>query len=490
MTSQPITLDTQKPADRSAGPAADGRTRSHQRGLVPRLALVAALGGLLFGYDTAVINGANLAIRTEFATSEATLGFAVGAALIGAAIGALLGGRIADRFGRVPPMRVAAVLFLVSGAVCAFAPHISLFVTGRIIGGFAAGLASVIAPIYIAEIAPARLRGTLGSMQQLAITSGIFVSLLVNAILVHASDGAGDPLGPLDTWQWMFLCMCVPAVLYGACSLSVPESPRYLVAQGRHGDALAVLQLISDPDEDVNDTLAGIHRSLDSDHKPSFRDLLTPARRVKPIVFVAMAFMVLNQFTGINVIFYYSNTLWSAVGFTEQDSFTISAITAIVNIAATVAGMLLIDRVGRKPLLVIGAVGMLLAQGGLAILFGTAPVSTATGTAMPVLGSVTGPLALVCANLFVVAFGVTWGTISWVLLSEMFPNTMRSAGMSVGTATQWISNFIVTITFPLLMGASIGLAYGLFAAFSALAVVFSLTCVKETKGIALEDMHD
>ena len=453
-----------------------------QHNIVPRLAISAALGGLLYGYDTAVINGATTVIKEHFHTGDAVLGLAVGSALITGCVGALLSGRIADKIGRVPMMKIAAVCFLVCGVGCAFAPNIEILVAFRVFGGFAAGIASVVAPMYITEISPARERGVLGSLQQLGIVLGIFVSLLVNALLVHIS---GAMMGPMMTWQWMFLCMCVPALIYGVLAFTIPESPRYLVAQGRMEEAAVVLKKIGDAEINVDEQLASIRASLSADRKPSFRDLIGANGRLKPVVWAAIGFMILNQFTGINVIFYYSNSLWSAVGFSEKNSFTITAITSLVNIAATLIGMMLIDRVGRKPLLLAGSIGMVVAQGGLAILFGTAPMANGS----PVMGSVTGPLALVCANLFVVAFGVTWGTVSWVMLSEMFPNSMRGAGMAVGTATQWLSNFVVTVSFPVLLGVNVGLVYGLFAFFAMVSFFFALKCMKETKGVALEDMQ-
>lgn len=436
-----------------------------QRNIVPRLAASAALGGLLYGYDTAVINGATAVIKEHFHTGDAVLGLAVGSALITGCIGALLSGRIADKVGRVPMMKIAAVCFLVCGIGCAFAPNIEILVAFRVFGGFAAGVASVVAPMYITEISPTRQRGVLGSLQQLGIVLGIFVSLLVNALLVHVSGGAGTMMGPMMTWQWMFLCMCVPALIYGVLAFTIPESPRYLVAQGRMDEAAGVLAKIDDAEIDVNGQLAAIRASLSADRKPSFRDLIGSNGRLKPVVLAAIGFMILNQFTGINVIFYYSNSL--------------------INIAATVIGMTIIDRVGRKPMLLAGSVGMVVAQGWLTVLFGTAPMVGGS----PVLGPVSGPLALVCANLFVVAFGVTWGTTSWVMLSEMFPNTMRGAGMAVGTATQWLSNFVVTVSFPVLLGINVGLVYGLFAFFAFVSFFFALKCMHETKGVALEDMR-
>lgn len=319
-----------------------------QRNIVPRLAASAALGGLLYGYDTAVINGATAVIKEHFHTGDAVLGLAVGSALITGCIGALLSGRIADKVGRVPMMKIAAVCFLVCGIGCAFAPNIEILVAFRVFGGFAAGVASVVAPMYITEISPTRQRGVLGSLQQLGIVLGIFVSLLVNALLVHVSGGAGTMMGPMMTWQWMFLCMCVPALIYGVLAFTIPESPRYLVAQGRMDEAAGVLAKIDDAEIDVNGQLAAIRASLSADRKPSFRDLIGSNGRLKPVVLAAIGFMILNQFTGINVIFYYSNSLWSAVGFSEKDSFTITAITSLINIAATVIGMTIIDRVGPQ----------------------------------------------------------------------------------------------------------------------------------------------
>ena len=469
----------------AAGTPLDERTIKTRKNLCRKLALIAALGGLLYGYDSAVINGATNAIKTEFAPGDALLGLAVGSALISGGIGALLAGRISDKIGRVPMMKIAAVLFLICSIGCAIVPNIVVLVAFRIIGGFAAGVAAMVAPVYIAEIAPTDERGVLGAFQQLGIVVGIFISLLVNALLVHISGGASVFMGPLETWQWMFLCMGIPSIVYFLLAMTIPESPRYLVAQHRDEQAAAILERISVDPTPISDQIGRIRYSIGIDHKPSFRDLVTPLGRLKPVVWVAIGFMILNQFTGINVIFYYSNTLWGAVGFTEKDSFTITAITSLINIAATIGGTFLVDRVGRRPMLLAGSIGMVVAQGGLAVLFGTAPM----GNGAPSLGAVTGPLALVFANAFVVAFGLTWGTVSWGMLAEMFPNSMRSAGMSVGTAVQYTSNFIVTVSFPVLLGINVGLVYGLFAFFALVSFFFVLKFVKETKGVALEDME-
>lgn len=460
-------------------------TSKAKRALVHRLTIIAALGGLLYGYDSAVINGATAAIKTDFGATDAILGLAVGSALVSGGIGALLAGRISDKIGRVPMMKIAAVLFLICALGCGFAVNIGMLVAFRVLGGFAAGIAAMVAPVYIAEISPADERGVLGALQQLGIVVGIFISLLVNALLVHMSGSASVQFGPLLTWQWMFMCMAVPSVIYYLLAMTIPESPRYLVAQHRDEEAGKVLERISTEELSVFDQIGRIRYSIGIDHRPSFRDLITPLGRLKPIVWVAIGFMILNQFTGINVIFYYSNALWSAVGFTEQDSFTITAITSLINIVATLVGMTLVDRIGRRPLLLVGSIAMTIAQGGLAVIFGTAPMMDGS----PVLGSIAGPLALVCANGFVLAFGITWGTVSWGMLSEMFPNAMRSAGMSVGTAVQYTSNFVVTVSFPVLLSLNVGLVYGLFAFFALVSFFFGLKFMKETKGVALEDMQ-
>ena len=279
----------------------------------------------------------------------------------------------------------------------------------------------------------------------------------------------------------------IPAIVYGLLAFTIPESPRYLVATHRIPEARKVLTTLLG-EKNLEITIGRIQQTLESEQKPTWRDMCRPGGgplSLYGIVWVGLALSVFQQFVGINVIFYYSNTLWGAVGFTEKDSFTITAITSLINIAATVIGMTIIDRVGRKPMLLAGSVGMVVAQGGLTVLFGTAPMVGGS----PVLGPVSGPLALVCANLFVVAFGVTWGTTSWVMLSEMFPNTMRGAGMAVGTATQWLSNFVVTVSFPVLLGINVGLVYGLFAFFAFVSFFFALKCMHETKGVALEDMR-
>jgi SP family sugar:H+ symporter-like MFS transporter len=445
----------------------------------------AALGGFLFGYDSAVINGAVGAIAAHFHAGPAALGFTVASALLGAAAGALMAGRIADAHGRLVPMRIAAALFIVSALGSGFADSLVLLSVFRIIGGIAIGIASVIAPTYIAEVAPASMRGRLGSLQQLAIVTGIFVSLLVDYAIAAAAGSAQTPwLGGLDAWRWMFIAMTIPAGLYGLCSFEIPESPRYLVARGRLESAGAVLILMLGA-TGIAAKIEQIAVSLKRDTAPNWSDLRGPALGLLPIVWIGIGLSVFQQFVGINVIFYYSSVLWQAVGFSEKDSLAITVITSIVNIATTFIAIALIDRVGRRPLLLVGSAGMALTLGALAVIFANAPLDAAH---QPQLQGAAGPIALVAANLFVVSFGMSWGPVVWVLLGEKFPNRIRAAALAVAACAQWLANWGITTSFPTLQNLGLGLAYGVYTAFAVLSFFFVLKFVQESKGRELEDM--
>ncbi|MFO7163420.1 MAG: sugar porter family MFS transporter [Mycolicibacterium hassiacum] len=458
---------------------------SEHTGRVVRIAAVAALGGLLFGYDSAVINGAVLAVRDHFGIGEFPLGVAVAAALIGAAIGAVTAGRLADRVGRLAVMKLAAVLFLASAFGTGLAVDIWMFGAFRVVGGLGVGVASVIAPAYIAETSPPGIRGRLGSLQQLAIVLGIFVSLAVDALLAHLAGGSREELWlNLEAWRWMFIVMAVPAVLYGALAYTIPESPRYLVATYRIPEARRVLTALLGT-KNLELTINRIQESLQTDRSPSWSDLRKPTGGIYGIVWVGVALSVFQQFVGINVIFYYSNVLWESVGFGESQAFLITVITSVTNILTTLVAIGLIDKVGRKPLLLTGSAGMTVTLGTLALIFGTAPVADG----QPQLDGLTGPIALVAANLFVVFFGMSWGPVVWVLLGEMFPNRIRAAALGVAAAAQWVANCAVTVSFPALSAFSLGLAYGLYTAFAVLSLIFVWQRVDETKGKQLEDMH-
>lgn len=471
------------------GPAGDHSTgvdyeESEHSGRVVLIASVAALGGLLFGYDSAVINGAVSAVEDHFQTAKAVTGAAVAAALIGAALGAVVAGRLADKIGRLSVMKIAALLFLISAFGTGLAANVWMFGLFRVVGGLGVGVASVIAPAYIAETSPPRIRGRLGSLQQLAIVTGIFVSLAIDALLAHIAGGSREELWlGLPAWRWMFLVMAVPAVLYGALAFTIPESPRYLVATYRIPEARRVLtKLLGEKNLEL--TISRIKESVKSEKPPSWRDLRKPTGGLYGIVWVGVLLSVFQQFVGINVIFYYSNVLWEAVGFGEGQAFVITVITSVTNIVTTLIAIALIDKVGRKPLLLVGSTGMAVTLGTMAIIFGTAPVVDG----QPDLSGVAGPIALVAANLFVVSFGMSWGPVVWVLLGEMFPNRIRGAALGLAAAAQWLANCAITASFPALGDFSLGVAYGFYALCAVLSFFFVWKFVAETKGKHLEDM--
>ncbi len=352
----------------------------------------------------------------------------------------------------------------------------------------ASGVASVIAPAYIAETSPARIRGRLGSLQQLAIVTGIFISLAIDYLLAHLAGGASKELWlGLEAWRWMFLMMALPAVIYGLLTFTIPESPRYLVARHRIPEARKVLTMLLG-EKNLEITLDRIQGTLAQDTKPSWRDLRKPGGGVYAIVWVGLGLSIFQQFVGINVIFYYSNVLWEAVGFDESQSFLITVITSIVNIATTLIAIALIDKIGRKPLLLIGSAGMaitLIDHGDHLRHRGQRPERRGSqGCPSWADGR---PIALVAANLFVVAFGMSWGPVVWVLLGEMFPNRIRAAALGLAAAGQWAANWLITVTFPGLRNV-LGVAYGFYALCAMLSFAFVWIWVHETKGVALEDM--
>ena len=450
------------------------------------VASTAALGGFLFGFDTAVINGAVSAIGEQFQTGPFLLGFSVASALIGCAIGAWFAGRIADRYGRIRVMIIAAILFVASALGCGLAFSVWDLSFWRVVGGLGVGAASVIAPAYIAEVSPPAYRGRLGSLQQMAIVTGIFVALLTDAAIVAAAGTATAPwLLGLEAWRWMFLSELVPAVIYGALALTIPESPRYLIARGEMKRAKDVLSRYVGGD--VEKTSTDILKTVEGkEDRPRFRILRGNALGLLPIVWIGIGLSVLQQFTGINVIFYYSTTLWQAVGFTEQDSLTITVITSVTNIVTTIVAIMLIDRVGRRPLLLIGAMGQFVCLGVLTVIFASAPIVDGE----PVLEGAAGTIALLAANLYVVFFGASWGPVVWVLLGEMFSNRIRAVALSVAAAAQWAANFVISTTFPALAAVGLGLAYGVYTFFAFVAIFFVIRYVRETKGQTLESMVD
>ncbi len=467
--------------------SADATPERVHVGRVTALAVIAALGGFLFGYDSSVINGANKAIYERFdVTAGLFQGFVVSVALLGSAVGAFVGGRLAQRYGRKRVMLIAAVMFLIAGLGSAFPITIWDFMAWRIVGGFAIGLAAIVSPMYIAEIAPAHMRGRLSSLFQFAIVIGIFATQVINQIILNSAGGSpSNDLGPLQAWQWMFVLMVVPATVYFLLAFTLPESPRYLVSIDASDRAKRVLESIFI--EPVEAKLTAIRESIDTEAKPTLADLRAKGSFFLPIVWIGLALAVFQQFVGINAVFYYSNLIWESVGYPPSDAFTTSTIISIVNVVFTVVAILLVDRIGRKPLLLVGSVGMAVSLAVIAWVFVMAPQS-ASGT--PDLSSTQGYVAVVALCGFVAFFAATWGPIVWVLLSEMFPNSIRAAAMSITVMANWIANFVVSETFPELVGISLGLAYGLFTLFAVLSFFFVWKWVTETRGTELEEMDE
>ncbi|MFF9848414.1 sugar porter family MFS transporter [Streptomyces litmocidini] len=444
----------------------------------------AAMGGFLFGYDSSVINGAVEAIRDRYDIGSGTLAQVIAIALIGCAVGAATAGRIADRIGRIRCMQISAVLFAVSAVGSALPFALWDLALWRIIGGFAIGMASVIGPAYIAEVAPAAYRGRLGSFQQAAIVIGIAISQLVNYGILQLADGEQrGEIGGLEAWQWMLGVMVVPAFLYGMLSFAIPESPRFLISVGRIDRAKEVLAEVEGQGVDLDHRVDEIEQAMRREHKSTFWDLFVPGSRFKllPIVWVGIGLSVFQQLVGINVAFYYSATLWQSVGIDPSSSFFYSFTTSIINIIGTVIAMVLVDRVGRKPLALVGSIGMAIALAFEAWAFSADLVDGK-------LPETQGVVALVAAHVFVLFFALSWGVVVWVFLGEMFPNRIRAAALGVAASAQWIANWAITASFPSLADWNLSGTYVIYTVFAVLSIPFVLRYVKETKGKALEEM--
>jgi SP family sugar:H+ symporter-like MFS transporter len=341
--------------------------------------------------------------------------------------------------------------------------------------------------MYIAEVAPAHIRGRLASLQQMAIVTGLFFAFLSNDILARLAGGASAIFwGGAPTWRWMFWMEAVPAAAFLLGTMLIPESPRFLIFRGKHERAREIFARIGG---DAESLVRQVEESLKGEHRPRLSDLVIPGtRRIAPVLWVGMGLAAFQQFVGINIIFYYGEILWKAAGVTEQWALRINVLSGLVNILATIPAIVLIDRIGRKPLLLAGSVGMALTLGAMAIVFGSAGVGP---DGKPLLSHMEAVAGLVAANLYIVAFGVSWGPVMWVLLGEMFPNQLRGAALAVSGATNWAANFTVTVTFlPLLSAVGLAGAYGFYAAAAAISLPFVWAAVRETKGKTLEQMKD
>jgi len=455
--------------------------------LIGRIVAVATIGGFMFGYDSGAINGTQDGLRHAFALDEAQLGLTVSALLPGCALGAFLAGRLADLCGRRTVMMAAAILFIISALASGATTSAIMLAFARFFAGMAVGAASVLSPAYISEVTPAHVRGRLSSMQQVMIIGGLTGAFLANYYLAKmAGSSLGIIWGDQPAWRWMFWVQALPALLFFFALLGIPESPRFLVARGRKADALQVLTRLLGPEAGAA-KLAEIDASISHDHRPSLADIRKPeGGGWRPIVWVGIGLAIFQQLVGINVVFYYGAVLWQAVGFTEADALKINILSGVVSILACIVSILLVDRLGRRPLLLIGSAGMAVSLGVLTWCFGQAQMIDG---ALRLPGQL-GFIALVAANLFVIFFNLSWGPVMWVMLGEMFPNQMRGSALAVAGAAQWLANFLVSSSFPWL-AKHLGLSatYGLYTACALLSLVFVAMNVRETKGIELEAME-
>ena len=437
--------------------------------------LVAAMGGLLFGYDTGVINGANVFLRDYFEiASDAQYGWACSCALVGCIIGAAGGGYMGDFLGRRKSLLVCAVLFAISAIGSAIPNSVNEFVIYRIIGGIGVGAASLLSPMYIAEMAPSRLRGRLVSVNQLAIVLGILVAFFANYFIQNYGDGrlAGQQAWNVAYgWRWMFGLETVAAVVFFLMLFFVPDSPRFLMARKKKDAARAILGRMA-TDEEVTAQISEIEVAL-SEEKGTLADLLRPGMKIALLIGIALA--VFQQWSGINAIMYYSTNVFKEAGLGRNAAFVSSVGVGVTNLALTCLGIALVDRLGRKPLLIIGSVVQAVALTTVAIAFA---------------GKSQGVLVLVAVLVYVGAFAFSLGPVTWVVLSEIFPTKIRGRAMSIATLILWIACYLLSQTFPVFLN-TIGASgtFAIYAGISLMCAVFVAMVLPETKGMSLEEIE-
>ncbi|CAI8353282.1 MAG: D-xylose-proton symporter [Opitutia bacterium UBA7350] len=451
------------------------------------ISIVATIGGFLFGFDSGVINGTVDGLKRAFGSDSVGTGFNVASMLLGCAVGAFFAGTFADKLGRRSILILSSIFFALSAWGSGIAASSEEFIFYRILGGLAVGAASVLAPAYISEVAPAKYRGMLSSIQQIAIITGLFCAFLSNYLIADNAGGSTQEfLWGFEAWRGMFWVELLPALIFFFALLFIPESPRFLVASKKSKEALTVLKRLMGA-EAAHLKLEEIKASLAEDHhRPRLNDILDQKCGVRPIVWVGIGLATFQQLVGINVVFYYGAVLWQSAGFSENDALLINVLSGALSIGACVIATLLIDRIGRKPLLLLGSIGMSITLAVMAVIFTKAVVQEGGDLQMEDLA---GPIALVAANLYVIFFNMSWGPVMWVMLGEMFPNQIRGSSLAVSGLAQWGSNFIITMTFPILLGGiGLGGAYGLYAIGAFISIFFIANCACETKGIELEAM--
>jgi MFS transporter, SP family, arabinose:H+ symporter len=427
------------------------------------VSIVAALGGLLFGFDTAIIAGAARFLKERFALSAFGEGLAVSIVLVGCMAGAAIAGTVSDRLGRRRFMFISAVLFFISALGCAIPQNLIQFLAFRFIGGLAIGSASIVSPLYISEVAPPKIRGALVSVNQLAIVTGILMSYFVSWILV----GAGA-----SNWRWMFATGAVPAVVFFLFVLGVPESPRWLVKQGRENEAATILTRLNGPDI-AKTEIVNIKEALTLEGG-SLKELLQPGFRTA--LFIGIFLAVFQQITGINAVIYYAPRFFEAAGLARSSAILQSALIGVVNVVFTLVAIALVDRLGRKPMLMVGSAGM--------------------GLSFILLGAAfkfqlfSGSLILLFTLLYIAFFAMTLGPIVWVVIAEIFPTRIRGRAMAIATVALWLADFAVSLTFPVIADKlHESFAFWLYAGMCLINFFFIWAVLPETKGKSLEEIE-
>ncbi len=435
-------------------------------GTLMRSAVVAGLGGLLFGFDTAVISGTTEWLKREFVLTDFLLGFTVASALIGTILGSIVVGRPADAVGRRRILFILAVLFFVSALGCGLAWSWGIFLGFRFIGGLAVGGASVLSPLYIAEISPARYRGRLVAITQFNIVLGILLAYLSNYIIGTLN------LGP-DECRWMFGVMAIPSTAFFFLLFGTPQSPRWLMAKGRVDEARTVLQMCGTDTGNVDDEIRDIQASLDIQHH-TLEEPLFRAKYRRPIL-LAVAIAVFNQLSGINALIYYTAHIFRMAGYESTDALLQSVIIGFTNLIFTIAAMSVIDHFGRRKLMLTGSVGYIVS-------LSAAAYSFYTGTG--------GKLLLVSLIVFIASHAFGQGAVIWVFIGEVFPNRVRARGQALGSVTHWVMAALISWTFPIIAAQSGGHVFAFYALCCVGQLIWVIFVMPETKGISLEKIQE
>jgi MFS transporter, SP family, arabinose:H+ symporter len=436
-----------------------------QKNYIFLISAIAALGGLLFGFDTAVISGTTPFIRPYFKLDDIWLGWTVSSLLGGCIIGVISAGRPSDAFGRKKTLMSSALLFAVSAIGSALAHKLSVFIAFRIIGGLGVGIASMLSPLYISEVSPASARGKFVSYNQLAIVIGILLAFISNALLVDSGE---------NNWRWMLAVMGLPAVLFFGFLFFAPESPRWLVQKGRSDEALDILGKINGPVL-AKEELSSIEESiLTEKDRGTYKEVFSG--HMRPVIIIGIFLSVFSQITGINSIMYYAPVIFQSIGKAASSAVIQTAVIGGGNLIFTFVAISLIDRLGRKPLLIGGVTGMIISLTSIALAF--------------YFKKFEGYLILFLILMYIASFSASLGPVTWVLVSEIFPNKLRSKAMSVSIVALWVANFSLIFVFPLMLNRLGGAtAFLIFDIMCVILLVFTIIKVPETRGKSLEELE-